>query len=200
MQEIYGNVHSSKTPHPSPLPMGSDWSPSHRRPESATSDDSGRMSMASSDFECDVISIDDCQMNVLIRSDGSNSLQIEIDGPGVRGTLDSPVRKSKPPSKFSMDSILAPTLTNLTSPQTENNTGCDMVAADLIKRKCTINGTVYVKQDLGDSGVVHLEIPGHKVTLEDSYLDDKLAGYSSNLEELLEFIRKEPQIEFLRDN
>ncbi|OWF54936.1 extensin-like [Mizuhopecten yessoensis] len=194
MQEIYGNVLNSRVPYPIPSPIGIDCSPSQRRPGSAMSDDSGRMSMASSDFESDVISIDDCQMNALIRSDGSNSLQIEIGSSGIRTKHDSPVRKGK--SKFTMDSILAPSLQNLTSPHDE----CEIVEDIMVNRKCTINGTVYVKQDLGDSGVVQLEIPGNKVTLEDSYLDDKLAGYSSNLGELLEFIRKEPQIEFLRNN
>lgn len=36
-------------------------------------------STLSSDFECDVISIDDHQMNAMIRSDGCNSIEIEFD-------------------------------------------------------------------------------------------------------------------------
>lgn len=36
-------------------------------------------STLSSDFECDIISIDDHQMNAMIRSDGCNSIEIEFD-------------------------------------------------------------------------------------------------------------------------
>jgi hypothetical protein len=50
-------------------------------PNSAMREDRSKASSASSGFECDVISIDDMQMNAFIRSDGCNSIEIEIDDP-----------------------------------------------------------------------------------------------------------------------
>ena len=68
------SVNSSASNFWEPWRLPSWFSPRHDEVRSRMS-----TSTLSSDFECDVISIDDHQMNAMIRSDGCNSIEIEFD-------------------------------------------------------------------------------------------------------------------------
>jgi hypothetical protein len=151
------------------------------RPNSAMREDRSKASSASSGFECDVISIDDMQMNAFIRSDGCNSIEIEIDDP------------------------LSPTCTNDQKKSVEKcnkwysepDINYNYQAKPESPRKIILTGLVTLKQDLGEEGVVQLDIPGNKVTLEESSLDFSLAKYSCNIIDLLKFIESEPRNELI---
>lgn len=146
------------------------WS---RRPASVLSDDASRTSITSSDFECDIIGIDDLQINAMIRSDGCNSIEIEFDD-----------RASETSSSSTK------TRTQGSSQSTEE------VDESLLQgKKVHILGSVHLKQDLGDEGIIQLELPGNKVTLEDAYLDSKLASYSCDVDSLMDFISREPELQ-----
>lgn len=140
-----------------------------QRPNSVTSDDTSKLSTTSSGFECDVISIDDIEMNAYIRSDGCNSIEIEIED------LSSPNSKKA--------EVLKP----------ESDMNCNYKSKVPSPRKITLCGKVTLKQDLGDEGVIQLEIPGDKVTIEETELVPSLAKYSCNLTDLLKFIESEPR-------
>ncbi|KAK3580886.1 hypothetical protein CHS0354_008171 [Potamilus streckersoni] len=151
-------------------------------------------STVSSDFECDIISIDDLQMNAYIRSDGCNSIEIEIDDRSVSEDFQSPIRSSRksfmsPPRK----QVDSNNINTSPIPPSQVNSYENLAKGRprelKAKRRLTFEGSaVCLKQDLGDEGTIQLELPGHKVTIENAVLDDKLAKSSSNLEELLEFI------------
>lgn len=143
------------------------WS---RRPASVLSDDTSHASVTSSDFECDIIGIDDLQINAMIRSDGCNSIAIEFD------------------DRASETSGLSTKPGNTGSSQNSENECSTRV------KKVYIQGSVHLKQDLGEEGIIQLELPGNKVTLEEAYLDSELASYSCDVDELLNFIRKEPEL------
>lgn len=66
-----------------------------------------------SDFECEVISVDDHQLNALIRSDGCNSIEIEFDNRSLCSGEDASPRKL--PSRNSI-SDLSPLKTNSFEP------------------------------------------------------------------------------------
>ena len=68
------SVNSSASSLWEPWRLPSWFSPRHDEVRSRLS-----TSTLSSDFECDIISIDDHQMNAMIRSDGCNSIEIEFD-------------------------------------------------------------------------------------------------------------------------
>lgn len=146
-----------------------------RRPASVLSDDTSHASVTSSDFECDIIGIDDLQINAMIRSDGCNSIEIEFDGRAseTSGLITKP---GNPGS----------------SQNSENETECPTPV-----KKIYIQGSVHLKQDLGDEGIIQLELPGNKVTIENACLDSELASYSCDLDGLLDFIRKEPDLEYV---
>lgn len=143
------------------------WS---RRPASVLSDDTSHASVTSSDFECDIIGIDDLQINAMIRSDGCNSIAIEFD------------------DRASETSGMSTKSGNTGSSQNSENECSTLV------KKVYIQGSVHLKQDLGEEGIIQLELPGNKVTLEEAYLDSELASYSCDVDELLNFIRKEPEL------
>ena len=216
-------------------------------------------STLSSDFECDVISIDDHQVNALIRSDGCNSIEIEFD---KRSSADessprklssrcssssefcSPVKKTgfRPIDghPFHGKSSFADTLFNhdqnsddeensaninrvfrifeksrpvgvektkvdkMAKSETEkakanseqskrDNKDTDEGTCDKKTKKIYFKGSVCLKQDLGDEGIVQLVLPGHRVSIANITLDDDLAKSSSDLEELLDFISKKPE-------
>ncbi|KAH3882310.1 uncharacterized protein LOC127882362 [Dreissena polymorpha] len=64
-------------------------------------------STLSSDFECEVIGIDDQQVNALIRSDGCNSIEIEFDNRSISSTDSSP-RKMLCRSSLSCEGLISP--------------------------------------------------------------------------------------------
>lgn len=68
------SVNSSVSSFWEPWRLPSWFSPRHDEVRSRMS-----TSTLSSDFECDIISIDDHRMNAMIRSDGCNSIEIEFD-------------------------------------------------------------------------------------------------------------------------
>ncbi|XP_061181340.1 uncharacterized protein LOC133189920 [Saccostrea echinata] len=150
------------------------WS---RRPASVLSDDTSHASVTSSEFECDIIGIDDLQINAMIRSDGCNSIEIEFDG-----------RASE------TSGLSGKAWDQGSSQESENGAEC---STPVKKKKVYIEGSVHLRQDLGEEGIIQLELPGNKVTIEDSYLDDELASYSSDIDGLLQFISKEPDLEYL---
>ncbi|KAJ8299574.1 hypothetical protein KUTeg_023634 [Tegillarca granosa] len=224
MQERYGSIHKSN-----PLRDKYDGNPKsdilhkfnpatwaseyfcrlNKRPNSAVSDDVSRASMTSSDFECDVISIDDFRMNAFIRSDGCNSIEIEIEDRVSESGQLSNCSSNSVGSIKSLENLNLKTFEkneksrNLkSSEKSEKNSdsGCEIKNSSSENVKMTVKGVVFLKQDLGDEGIIHLEIPGEKVTIEDSWLDDNLAKYSCDLEDLLDFIRKEPKIEYLEND
>lgn len=188
-------------------------------------------STLSSDFECEVISIDDHQMNALIRSDGCNSIEIEFDNSSLCSSEDSYPRKLRSSGSVMSDTV-SPMKSNffqpidrlqiieprsLYSPWEEDcspdsaagtSTQCrdgfiriakpkhrvcetkNSPSEGLGKRpKLFIKGSVCIRQDLGDEGMMQLELPGHKVTIEDTVLSEDLAKQCSNLEELKKFIK-----------
>jgi hypothetical protein len=153
-----------------------------RRPASVLSDDTSRASVTSSDFECDIIGIDDLQINAMIRSDGCNSIEIEFDGRAseTSGLITKPGNQGSSQSSESGSECLTP-----------------VKKTPVKKNKVFIQGSVHLKQDLGDEGIIQLELPGNKVTIENACLDSELASCSCDLDSLLEFIRKEPDLEYL---
>lgn len=185
VQERPLGIHNFKcNPFYRPMPWEKHYFHPIHRPTSAMRDDRSKASSASSGFECDVISIDDMQMNALIRSDGCNSIEIEIDDP------------------------LSPTCTNAQKKSVEKcnkwysepDINYNYQAKPESPRKITLTGLVTLKQDLGEEGVVQLDIPGNKVTLEESSLDFSLAKYSCNIIDLLKFIESEPRNELESNN
>ena len=214
-------------------------------------------STLSSDFESDVISIDDHQMNALIRSDGCNSIEIEFD---KRSSADessprkqssrcssmsefcSPVRKmgfrpigGRPYHGRSLftdsddddssanvvkgfrnfDNIMPDCGTlskhvankqetvpskgtaNIrikTEPTWTEDKESDKQTCDNMTKKTYFKSAVSLKQDLGDEGIVQLVLPGHRVSIANVTLDDDLVKSSSNVDELIEFISKAPEL------
>lgn len=186
-------------------------------------------STLSSDFECEVISIDDHQMNALIRSDGCNSIEIEFDNSSLCSSDDSSPRKLQS-SCSAMSDTFSPVRGNYFQPidklqiieprslfspwEDENDVlsgsyksiSCSdsliKIAEHKNKRdipgsnssktlkqtKSFIKGSVCIRQDLGDEGTMQLELPGHKVTIENAVLGEEMEKQCSNLDELKEFI------------
>lgn len=177
-------------------------------------------STMSSDFECEVISIDDHQMNALIRSDGCNSIEIEFDNRSLSSNEDSSPRKL--PSVASVNDPFSPFKNNcfqpierlqiseprsLFSPWEENvpknhannagmgsrHSGLKIESGNKPETqksvKAHFKGSVCIRQDLGEEGVMQLELPGRKVTIEDTILNEDLINQCSNISELKEFIR-----------
>lgn len=177
VQERPQGIHNFRcNPFYRPLPWEKQFFHPIHQPNSAMSDDSSKMSSASSGFECDVICIDDMQMNAYIRSDGCNSIEIEIEDPH------SPNEQNK------YDDIKKEKLS-------EPDVNCNYKTKLCSPRKITVSGLVTIKQDLGDEGLLQLDIPGNKVILEESALDFSLAKYSCNIIDLLKFIETEPRNE-----
>jgi hypothetical protein len=194
-------------------------------------------STLSSDFECEVISIDDHQMNALIRSDGCNSIEIEFDNSSLCSSDESP-RKSLSTSS-AMSDFSSPIKSNYFQPiekwriseprsvispwqETESeSTGKSHLNQGLIKiakqnenpstkasfrspkprksSKVFIKGTVCIRQDLGDEGTMQLELPGHKVTIEDTVLGEDLYNQCSDIEELKEFIKGNNSVQVTKE-
>lgn len=148
-----------------PFPWEKNFFHPIQRPNSAASDDTSKLSTTSSGFECDVISIDDIEMNAYIRSDGCNSIEIEFEDPSSPSHNKTDVSKQEP----DLNSNYKPSLPR------------------------TLSGKVTLKQDMGEEGVIQLEIPGEKVTIEETELVPSLAKYSCNLTDLLKFIESEPR-------
>lgn len=187
-------------------------------------------STLSSDFECEVISIDDHQMNALIRSDGCNSIEIEFDNGSLCSNEDSSPRKltstnssisdfaspmkssyfqpidrlmiSEPRSVFSPWSNDVPAgsvyggkalddegFIKITKNNVSSGTrGTDCAETREKHSKLFIKGSVCIRQDLGDEGTMQLELPGHKVTIEDAVLGDDMKKQCSDIVELKKFI------------
>lgn len=181
VQERPHGIHSFRcNPFYRPLPWDEHYFHPIRRPNSTVSNDS-KASSVSSGFECDVISIDNLQINAYIRSDGCNSIEIEIDNPS------SPTDKQK-------------TVETQNKSLSQPDINCNYKSKPQSPRKITLTGIVTLKQDLGEEGIVQLDIPGNKVTLEESWLDNSLAKYSCNIVDLLKFIESEPRNELESQN
>jgi hypothetical protein len=197
----------------------------------------------SSDFECEVISIDDHQMNALIRSDGCNSIEIEFNNSSLSSSEDYSPRKL-PSTASSMNDFLSPSKNNCFEPidklqivetrssfspwhdispnkNTLTKYGASGIHDGLLKVSPTIvqeniqitgkpalplkqtkvhfKGSVCIKQDLGDEGILQLELPGHKVTIEDAILSEEMVRQCSNIAELKEFIRNKDGLKLTTD-
>ncbi|XP_045174743.2 cuticle collagen bli-1-like [Mercenaria mercenaria] len=193
-------------------------------------------STLSSDFECEVISIDDHQMNALIRSDGCNSIEIEFDNSSLCSNEDSPRKHLSTNSRMSdfaspmknnffqpIEKLLISEPRSLMSPwqddspavsESGGNSLCNeslnkiskqTVKGDTIEKtsspklgkrsKMFIKGSVCIRQELGDEGTMQLELPGHKVTVEDTVLGEEMLKECSNVEELKEFIKSNHSVQ-----
>lgn len=182
LQESIGKFQrSNSVPTFQDHPLGFSHSTRWKRPNSSLSlDDMSK----SSDFQCDVIGIDDFQINAYIRSDGCNSLEIEIDDRSDVSDRCSRFSKSSTESRESES-------------WSEKGSPSRTERATQKKPKSTVDGMVSLQQDLGEEGVLQLLIPGHKVTIEETVLDSRLARCSCNIKELLDFIQKEPKLEYM---
>lgn len=180
-------------------------------------------STLSSDFECEIISIDDQQVNALIRSDGCNSIEIEFDNRSMCSSDSSP-RKVPSRSSTCLSDGTSPDK-GMFSRNDERTTVCgeqlfsdkelsirrsfnlfenvksymrtgskeaksnsDRNNKNEPKQKTYFTDNVCIKQDLGEEGIVQLELPGHRVSIENVVFDDEMLKHSSNVEELKEFI------------
>lgn len=106
----------------------------------------------------------------MIRFDGCNSIVIEFDD-RVLETFGMSIK-----------------LGNIGFSQNSEN------ECSIFVKKVCIQGLVYLKQDLGEEGIIQLEFFGNKVTLEEAYLDSELVFYFCDVDELLNFIRKELEL------
>ena len=183
----------AKIPQLSPLQptMLSPWSifnvfPDGMRPASVFSSEYASHDV-SSDFESDIICVDDIMMSAMIRSDGCNSIEIETEDK-MSETLQ---RKSC--CQGADVCLKSDRGSGSKMSEGEGKKSADCTSDDRLKM--FIQGKVMLRQDLGEEGIVQLEIPGGKVMLEESVLDDKMAALSSNVSELIEFINKKPNIE-----
>lgn len=190
-------------------------------------------STQSSDFECEVISIDDQQVNALIRSDGCNSIEIEFDNRSVCSNDSSP---RKLPSRSSCASDLMTPEKGLSGSSEDRLLFCpwmdernyrksilgdreiDMCVRKVFslpgtsqgkERKEPVNNkiskpssslkqnqkscfkdSVHIRQDLGEEGILNLELPGHKVTIENVEFTDEMLKHCSNIDEFKEYIMR----------
>ncbi|KAL4225367.1 hypothetical protein ACF0H5_016056 [Mactra antiquata] len=176
-----------------------------------------------SDFECEVISVDDHQLNALIRSDGCNSLEIEFDNRSLCSGDESSPRKVLSRNSFSdlspwrgnsfepIDKVQAPlhesrlslihtkcvphsniSQTGITNksdvPVSKCNISMNKNHSELKQTKHFIDGLIIIRQELDDEGTLQLEIPGTRVTIEDTVLDKQLQMQCSNIVELKEYL------------
>ncbi|XP_071099290.1 arginine-glutamic acid dipeptide repeats protein-like [Haliotis cracherodii] len=141
--------------------------------------------------QCNVtITIDDLKMQAFIRSDGVNNLEIEIESPNMSpdSLPRSPNKEHSSNSSSSSDAQIS-SKSSLEKNIDENSDGsCKQTSKQTPCRKQTVTGTVCLKQDLGDEGIMQLELPGHKVQIEETLLEEQLVKQSENPEELLQFI------------
>ena len=175
-------------------------------------------STVSLDFECEVIGVDDQQVNALIRSDGCNSIEIEFDNRSMCSNDSSP---RKLPSRSSITSdIITPekgsgfgalfSRVEMSEREREHSIrkafnlfdschkGLAKVSTSGRKQdegekgftnmKGYFKNSVCIRQDLGDEGIVQVELPGHRVSIENIVFTDEMLKNSSNIKELTEFI------------
>lgn len=172
-------------------------------------------STLSSDFECEVIGIDDHQVNALIRSDGCNNIEIEIDNKSISSSEESPRRLASRSSTHSdswdrhhrsLSGSGTSSLYGVTHPwdtpgdhSYKGSIGSDHVKdksflglgrEHVLRKKFFLQESVYVRQDLGEEGIVQLELPGSKVTIENIVLNEDMLSKSNNVEELKAYLNK----------
>ena len=142
------------------------------------------MSRITREGQCNVcISIDDYKMQAFIRSDGVNNLEIEIESPLEL----SPNNTSSNKTKHSENHNSNTNNNNNNVADSENSNSNDSVSS--VAKRATVVGMVRLRQDLGDEGILQLEVPGHRVYLEETVLSDSLLSQSERPSELLEFIQ-----------
>ncbi|XP_050408713.1 uncharacterized protein LOC126823780 [Patella vulgata] len=133
---------------------------------------------------CNFITIDDLKMQALIRSDGVNNLEIEIPSP------DSPIKDSLKMCNNNM-------CKQSRSKSNESEFSTNKVPKDssnlptkVLSKPVLVTGNVCLKQDLGDEGILMLEVQCERVKLVQCVLDDELLKQSNDPKELREYIRK----------
>ncbi|KAK6183832.1 hypothetical protein SNE40_006424 [Patella caerulea] len=133
---------------------------------------------------CNFITIDDLKMQALIRSDGVNNLEIEIPSP------DSPL---KDPLKMCNNNVCKQSRSKSNESELATNSipkNPPNHPAEIVSKPVLVTGNVCLKQDLGDEGILMLEVQSERVKLVQCVLDDELLKQSNNPKELREYIRK----------
>lgn len=155
------------------------------RPSSLPDKTDGQLSEQSSslpDYEREMISIDDFHVSAYIRADGTNSVEIEFDQNSLVEDTHSPA---------SCD------LASATNSQDAADPGKPVSAVKeilvdgkpfLVGLSGTVQDTVVLRQDLGDEGVLQIELPGEKFKVENILLHPDLLASSSNIDTLLQFV------------
>ncbi|XP_041367464.1 ras guanine nucleotide exchange factor K-like [Gigantopelta aegis] len=157
------------------------------------------MSRITRDGECNVcISIDDYKMQAFIRSDGVNNLEIEIESPVELSPNNTCSNKNKHPENHNNNNNNNNSTNNNNNNNKTNNNNSNIADTESPKpreviapvaRRTTVVGTVCIRQDLGDEGIMQLEVPGHRVFLEETILDDTIISQSDKPAELIHFIQ-----------
>ncbi|XP_064600983.1 uncharacterized protein LOC135467149 [Liolophura sinensis] len=162
------------------------------RPSSLPNKTDGQLSEQSSslpDYEREMISIDDFHVSAYIRADGTNSVEIEFDQNSLVEDTQSPA---------SCDLTSAPN-SQYTADAGNSVPAIKEILVDgkpfLVGLSGTVEDSVVLRQDLGDEGVVQIELPGEKFKVENILLNPDILASSSNVDRLLQFLSKKVDLQ-----